>query len=393
MDNFFDELVKKHLDETIKWRRHLHQYPELSFKEYETTKYIISILENLENIEINKVSDTGVIGILKGKRPGKIVGLRADIDALKIQEENDFDFKSKNEGIMHACGHDTHTAILLATATILNDLVDMISGEVRFIFQPAEEVSPGGAIQLVNSGALDDVDYFFAQHIMPDYPTGSVAIKSGAMFAAGDSFDITFYGKGGHAAAPHLSVDPIMIAVEVIQAFQTIVSRKAHPLHSPTISTTIVNTKAGQAKNIIPDSINIKGSIRNYDEKVRVETEQWIKQIANGIASTHGGRTDIIYQMGYDPVINDEECFEISKKAAHSFLETKDILILKDPQQASEDFSEYNKIAPGNYIIIGTRNEDKQTNVNLHNSKYKIDEDSLYYGIMMHLNTIKEILM
>lgn len=393
MDNFFDEKVKAEFHNTINHYQHLHQYPEVSFKEYQTTEYIISILEKLANIEINKVSDTGVIGILKGSNPGQVVGLRADIDALKIQEESDVSFKSKNDGIMHACGHDAHTAMLLSSASILNDLVEKISGEVRFIFQPAEESSPGGAIQLINTGVLDDVDYFFAQHIMPDFPTGTIALKNGTILASGDSFDITFYGKTAHAAAPHLSVDPVLIAAEVIQAFQTIVSSKIHPMHRATISTTIVNTKPGQVKNIIPESINIKGSIRNYDAKVRVETEQWIKKLAHGIANTHGGRAEIIYHTGYDMVVNDEACFMISKKAAQSFLETKDIIILDDPIQASEDFFQYTKIALSNYLIIGTANDKKQTNVNLHNSKFKIDEDSLYYGIMMHLNTIKEILM
>ena len=391
MKNIFEEKVKQYMDDVINWRRHLHQNPELSFEEYETTNYIISILEPLENIEILRPTKTGVIGVLKGSHPGKIIGLRADIDALAVNEETDVEFKSTKPNIMHACGHDGHTAMLLATAVIANDYVDDIHGEIKFIFQPAEEVPPGGAKEMIESGALDDVDYFFGQHLMPTSPTGTIAMKIGTMFASSDRFDITFQGKGGHAAMPHLAIDPVLIAVEAIQAFQTIVSRKTHPHYNGTISTTVVNTVG--AENVIPDTINIKGSVRNYDATVRDETEKYIIQIAEGVAKTHGGSANIIYDRGYSPVVNDEACFDISYAAAEAFLDEKDIIIEKAPQTASEDFSEYNKLAPGNYVLIGSKNDEKGANMSPHHPKYMVDEDALYFGIMQFLNTIAKALM
>ncbi|MCL1948637.1 MAG: amidohydrolase [Turicibacter sp.] len=391
MNNFSND-VKNNLEQAYGWFRHLHQNPELSFQEHETTKFIIDKLKKLENIEILTPTETGCIGVLKGKLDGPVIGLRADIDALPIFEETDIDYKSLNNGVMHACGHDAHTSVLLTVATVLNGYADQLQGTVKFIFQPAEELPPGGAIDLVKSGALDDVQYFFGAHLMPNMPTGTVALKPGLMFYSSDKFEITIQGKGGHAAIPNLAVDPVIIQAEMILAFQTIVSRKTNPIYSPTISTTVVKTAEGPA-NVIPDTVRLAGSVRNLNAEVRQETAEWIKKVANGVCDLHGATCKVRYTFGYDTVINDDIPYGMSLKAAQNILNEKAIIVMKDPIPASEDFGSYRKIAPSTYFLYGGANEEKQTNITPHHPKYKADEESFYYGAMMFLSIVEETLM
>jgi len=385
-------LVDKQLEQASVWFKHLHQNPELSFEEFETTKYIIEQLKNLSNITIETPTPTGCIAVLKGKNVGPTIGLRADIDALAVTEETDIDFKSTKPGVMHACGHDGHTSMLLAAATILNDYVDQIHGTIKFIFQPAEEMHPGGAIKFVETGALDDVDYFFATHIMPSIPTGKVALRPGVIFASSDIFDITIQGKGGHAAMPQTTVDPVIIMAEMVLAFQSVVSRKTNPLRRPILSTTVVQTPVG-AENVIPDTIKIKGSVRNFDSDVRYETADWIKQLASDIPKAHNATADIDYEFGYAQVYNDDVPYEMTLAAAEQCFDKEDILILKDPIFASEDFGSYQKVAPGNYFLIGGGDESKQTNMSPHHPKYKCDEEAFRTGITMFLAIVDELLM
>jgi len=390
--NEFSQKLKENFQQTSKWFRHLHQNPELSFKEFETTKFIVNELEKLENIEVIRPTETGCIGILNGKEEGPVIALRADIDALAILEETQVDYKSLNDGVMHACGHDVHTSVLLSVASILNDYTDKIKGTIKFIFQPAEELHPGGAIGLVNSGALDDVNSFYGAHLMPMFPTGTIGLKSGFMMVASDGFEITIQGKGGHAAMPSATIDPVIIQAEMILAFQTIVSRKTNSFYSPIISTTVVKTAAG-SDNVIPDTVELRGSVRNLDETVRQETAKWIEQVAKGICQTHGATCEFKYRFGYDPVINDKEPFEISLKAARKFLPDEAVILMKDPLPGSEDFGAYSKIAPATYFLYGGANEEKGTTYLPHHPKYKADEDAFYYGAMMFLSIVEETLM
>lgn len=386
-----ERIVKDNIDDVVKWRRYIHENPELSFQEYETTKYIKDIIETLDNVEIIYEGETGLVASLKGDKPGKRVALRADIDALPIDEQTEIDFKSANSGVMHACAHDMHAAMLLGSAKVLNDFKAEIEGEVVFIFQPAEEMPPGGALAILASGVLDGVDYIFSSHIMTTIDTGKIAMKPGAFFAASDRFSIDVIGRGGHAAAPNLAIDPVVISAQIILGLQTIVSRLTSPLHSPIISTTVVNTEG--AFNVIPNKVNVQGSIRNYDAEVRDETEKYVREISEGIAKTYHGSVDITYTRGYPALMNNEEAFEISKKAALEFLNEDDIVILKDPVQASEDFAYYLEKIPGNYCLIGSRNVKKNTDVSVHNPKFKADEDSLFYGVTQNVATINELLI
>jgi len=392
MSKIFEEAVKNNMEETISWFKHLHENPELSFKEYETTKFIIENLKKLSNIEVLTPTETGCIAVLKGKEAGPVIGIRADIDALPVMEETEVDYKSKTDNVMHACGHDVHTSTLLAAATVLNDYADKMKGTIKFIFQPAEELPPGGAIGLVESGALDDCDYIFGAHLMPNIPTGKVAFKSGAIFGASDKFFLTIQGKGGHAAVPNLTVDPVVVAAEIILALQTIVSRKTHPFYNPVISTTVVHTPIG-AENVIPDTIELRASIRNNDVQVREETAKWVKQIVDGICMAHGATPDLDYRFGYAPVINDDEAYQLSLAAAKTFMPSDDIMILEDPIQAGEDFGAYSKVAKTSYFLYGGANPDKATNVSPHNPKYKADTDAMYYAIMMFCSLAEDILM
>jgi amidohydrolase len=392
MSNIYENEVRSIIDETIAIRHYLHQNPELSFQEYKTTEYIINHLSKLENIEIKKVADTGVLGILKGAQPGKVIGLRADIDALAVKEENDVDYKSVNQNIMHACGHDAHTAMLLAAAKVLNDKVDQIKGEVIFIFQAAEEIAPGGAKAIIESGALDNMDYIFGQHVMPILETGKIGVMRGPFLTANDMMNITIQGRGGHAAMPNFAIDPVVIAAETILALQTIVSRKTPPGKQPVISTTIVKTP-DNADNVIPDTINLRGSIRNYWPEVRLETKELVTNIAKGIAEAHGASAIVDYTMGHDSVINDDDCYDISKKASESFMPEGGLVELTEKLAASEDFSAYRKICPGNYSILGIANPEKHTDVSNHNPKFNVDDDALYYGIMQYVNTIDQLLI
>ena len=387
-----EQLAKNMMPETIEWYEHLHTIPELGFEEFETTKYIIEQLSKLENIEILTPHATGCVAVLKGRQDGPTIGIRADIDALPLVEEADVPYKSKNEGKMHACGHDGHTVMLLAAAKILNNEVNDIKGTIKFIFQPAEELFPGGAVGLVESGVLDDVDYFFGTHLMPTYPTGKVMMKSGTIFASCDSFDITIQGKGGHAAVPNMAVDPVVTAAELIMAYQTIVARKTHPFYRPIVSTTVWHTPIG-AENVIPDTCQIGASIRNVDEDVRAETRKWIEQITNDVCAAHGASATIDYEWGYAPVINDQEAFLFTKIAASAAIKDEDIIILKDSIQASEDFGAYRKIAPINYFLVGSGNADKEADIYPHHPKYKVDTDAFYTGILMHISIANTMLI
>jgi len=392
MTKTLENLVQAELPEAKKWFEHLHAHPELSFKEFETTKYIKDILESLGNIEILQPCETGLIGVLKGAQDGPSIGLRADIDALNLNEETDVPYKSQNKDVMHACGHDMHTANLLAAAKILSGLQDQIKGSVYFIFQAAEEEHPGGALAIIDSGVLDGLKYIFGQHIIPAFPTGHIAFKTGTMLGASDRFALTIKGKGGHAAMPNLAVDPVIIAAEIIMALQTIVSRKTNQLSNPIISVTMLNTPPG-ADNIIPDTIQMTASVRNLDSEVREETVKWLEKLTKGIAEAHGATCDFNYKYGYDPLVNDAAPNEIAIQAAHEFLDPNKIIIMKDPILAGEDFGYFGRVSEISFFAIGCGDAAKGTNVSPHSPKYKADIDAMYYGIMMHLQVISDLLI
>src|SRR5436190_473884 len=295
-------LVTPELEQqAISWRRHLHANPELSFQEHETTRYIEEALAEIGGLEIERPTETGVVARLHGVRPGRTLALRADIDALPITEETGIDFASTRPGAMHACGHDGHTAMLLAAAKVLAGRREELSGEVRFLFQPAEELPPGGACVFVGAGVMDGVDLVVGAHLFSTVEVGKIAAPVGPLTAAADIWDAEVLGKGGHAAMPHQSVDPIVVASEVVLAFQQLVSRSVDPVKSAVVSVT--RFEGGSAHNIIPETVKLAGTVRTFDPEVRATVRAGMERVLRGGTDADGAGYSFKYVEGYDRVI------------------------------------------------------------------------------------------
>lgn len=368
--------------QVIAWRQHLHMYPELSHQEHQTAQYIYEQLITFPHLEVKRLTETSVYACLKGMKTeghGHTILLRADIDALPIEEETDLPFKSKNPGVMHACGHDAHPAMLLGAAKVLAERGTDFNGEIRFIFQHAEEVTPGGAAQLVSLGVADNVDYAFALHVSPDYQVGQFAMKDGKFTAAADDFEIKIYGRGGHASTPEVAIDPLLIGSEMVVALQTIVSRKVPSIHAPVL--TVAKFHCGTALNIIADTAELGGTIRSLDATVRVEARHHLEKIVKGIASMHGARVDIKWELGCPSVTNDKELTALSRQIAGDIVGAEGVQELPAPMFGTEDFADFSEIVPSSMQYIGVHNEDFGEAYPLHHPRFKIDEDALIYGV------------
>lgn len=375
----------------IAWRRHLHQHPELSFQEVNTSQYIYEVLEKFQVYELERLTPTSVVATLKGAHPGKTIALRADIDALPITEETDVAFHSVNEGVMHACGHDAHTAMLLGAAEGIATLKDQLHGTVKLIFQHAEELLPGGAKELVAANVMEGVDYVFGIHVNPMLPTGAVGYRVGLTHASPDTFALTIQGKGAHAARPHVSIDPIVVGLEIGNALHHIVSRNIDPFDPAVV--TIGEFTSGKAANVIPDTAFIQGTVRTVEPSTRKFIEDKIKATVDQITKMHGASYELEYITGYDPVINDAACVEIVTNAARKIL--TDEMILEQPAgMGGEDFSAYMTKAPGAFYYIGVGNEvDKGYGISVHHPKFKIDEAGLKNGAAMHVQLVIDLLI
>ncbi|OEC00016.1 N-acyl-L-amino acid amidohydrolase [Lysinibacillus sphaericus] len=368
--------------QVIAWRQHLHMYPELSHQEHQTAQYIYEQLITFPHLEVKRLTETSVYACLKGMKTeghGHTILLRADIDALPIEEETDLPFKSKNPGVMHACGHDAHPAMLLGAAKVLAERGTDFNGEIRFIFQHAEEVTPGGAAQLVSLGVADNVDYAFALHVSPDYQVGQFAMKDGKFTAAADDFEIKIYGRGGHASTPEVAIDPLLIGSEMVVALQTIVSRKVPSIHAPVL--TVAKFHCGTALNIIADTAELGGTIRSLDATVRVEARHHLEKIVKGIASMHGATVDIKWELGCPSVTNDKELTALSRQIAGDIVGAEGVQELPAPMFGTEDFADFSEIVPSSMQYIGVHNEDFGEAYPLHHPRFKIDEDALIYGV------------
>lgn len=372
-----DEVLSVEKD-LINWRRHLHQNPELSFKEFETSKFIKQILLSFKNIEVSNPTKTSVLGILKGSKPGKTIAIRADIDALPIQENNDLPFASANDGVMHACGHDGHVAILLAAAKILSGKKEHLVGEVRFIFQHAEETPPGGAVEMAQAGVMEGVDEVYGLHLSSIYETCKFGLKIGALTSATDRFDIVIKGKGGHSAFPDTTIDPIVIGGEVITAIQTIVARQISSLDNVVVA--ICQVSAGSAYNIIPDEFRITGSTRTFSKAMREQLPVKMERLVKGITSAYGADYDFKFSLGYASVINDEVLLKNADKVISNIF-GKDHILYIDPVMPGEDFSAFQLNCPGVFVELGTRDEAKGYDKPHHSSSYLMDERALVYGV------------
>jgi amidohydrolase len=374
------ELAKKYSSEVIADRRHLHANPELSFKEYNTCKYVAQKLKGF-NIDVQEnVAETGVVGIIKGKNSGKkTIALRADMDALPITEANDVPYKSKNEGVIHACGHDVHTSSLLGTARILSELKDGFEGTVKLIFQPGEELIPGGASLMIKAGVLQNPApaNILGQHVMPSIPAGKVGFREGMYMASADEIYVTVKGKGGHAAMPEKNIDPVLIAAHILVALQQIVSRNCDPKIPSVLS--FGKVVANGATNVIPNEVKIEGTFRTLNEAWRKEAHQKMKKMAEAIAEGMGGSCEFKILNGYPFLRNDPKLTSRMKDAAEKFLGKENVLDL-DLWMAAEDFAYYTQQIDACFYRLGVRNEAKGITSGVHTPTFDIDESSLETG-------------
>lgn len=377
--NFLDE-AKGVEDDMIEVRRRVHQTPELAYHEFKTAKLVARRLRSL-GIDVREgVGGTGVVGMLKGAKRGKVVALRADMDALPVKEASDVEFKSKIDGVMHACGHDTHVAMLLGAAAILAKNKERLHGTVKFFFQPAEEQGGrGGAKPMIEDGAMVNpkVDYVFGLHISNRVPSGAFGIRSGAAMAAPDSFTLRIVGKGGHGSAPQETIDPVYIAAHVILALQGISSRAIDPVKPFVIS--VGSIHAGTKENIIPDEALLQGTIRTLDEETRKRAKALVSKVAQNTCRTFGAQCGVEFEEDAYPVtINDPKVTPRVASLLRRIAGTK--LVWMDPVLGGEDVSRFLQKAPGTFFYLGTKNESKGCVYPNHSSRFKVDEDVLKYG-------------
>ncbi|MDF2156389.1 M20 family metallopeptidase [Algoriphagus sp. CAU 1675] len=373
-------LAKAYKEEVIQNRRHLHSHPELSYQEFETAKFVKQKLEEIGVSNIEQKANTGWSALIKGKNPDKkVIALRADMDALPIIEANEVSYKSQNPGVMHACGHDAHTASLLGAAKILNEVKDQFEGTIKLIFQPGEEVAPGGASYMIKDKVLENPrpSGIIGQHVMPFIPAGKVGFRQGVYMASADELYITVKGKGGHGAMPETLIDPVLIASHLIVALQQVVSRAASPKIPSVLS--FGRVEALGATNVIPNEVKIQGTFRTLNEEWRAKAHQKMRQIASGIVEGMGGELDFEIRKGYPFLQNDPELTASATEAAKEYLGEENVLDL-DIWMAAEDFAYYSQEINGCFYRLGTRNEAKGITSGVHTPTFDIEEDALEIG-------------
>jgi amidohydrolase len=384
------ESISKQL---VDQRRHLHMYPELSFQEERTAAYILDQLEGL-NIEISTGwAGHGIVVDIMGEQEGdKVVLLRADMDALPILEANEVDYASRNEGIMHACEHDVHTTVLLGAVNILHALKSEFGGRVRCLFQPGEEKLPGGASIMIEEGVLKDLNAsaIFGLHVHPPLEAGSVGVKGGLYMASADEIYIEVEGKGGHAAVPHNTVDPVLISSEIVMALQSVVSRKGDPAIPSVLSIGKINSVGG-ATNIIPNVVRMEGTFRTMDEEWRKKAHIEIRRIVEQVAAAHGGRANVDIKVGYPCLINNEALVERARPWMSEYL-GEDKVVDLPLRLSAEDFAYYSHYAPACFYRLGTGNISKGIVHSVHTDRFDIDESALTVGAgMMAWLAIQEL--
>ena len=367
------ELAHAQHAELVNIRRHLHENPELGFEEVATAQYIADYLAGLGLEVTRQVAKTGVVALIRGAWPGKTVAIRADMDALPIQELNEVPYKSKNPGKMHACGHDAHVAAAIGAARILWELRDQINGNVKFIFQPAEE-APGGAEPMIAAGVLENptVDAIIGGHVWGGLESGIIEVMSGPTMASSDIIRLKIIGKGGHAAQPHTTIDPIVIASEIVGALQKIVSRQTDPFEAVVIS--ICSFHAGDVFNVIPHSAYMEGAVRTLNNELRQELPQKIEKIIRGITEPYGATYELDYYLGYPVTVNDPGVTETVRRAAISVLGGDKVRVAARASMGGEDYAYFLNKVPGTYIRIGTRNPEKGICQEMHHPRFDIDE-------------------
>jgi amidohydrolase len=384
-----EKLVESVQDEVIMWRRHFHENPELSFEEVETSQYVFDKLQSFGNIEVSRVTPTSVLGRLVGSQPGKILGLRADMDALPIQEETGLPYASKKSNIMHACGHDGHTAILLGAAKVLSQLKEEIKGEIRFFFQHAEELYPGGAGEMVKAGVAEGIDGVIGLHLGSQGPLGKFSLCYGHVSAICDDFDIVIQGRGGHGSSPNAAVDPIAIGAQLVNGINQLISRKVDASQRAVISVTKFN--GGTANNVIPDRVTLGGTVRLFDPELRKHVPVWIEKLTKGLTEAHDASYKFDYQYGYSSVINEEK---ITSLVETTILETfgENSCSRSQAIMGSEDFSAFAEAAPGCFVFLGAGSENPAENFPHHHPKFDFKEEALILGVNYFVQTALKFL-
>jgi amidohydrolase len=380
------ELSQNIFNEVIANRRHLHANPELSFHEVETSAFVAKKLEEM-GLEYHKMANTGLVALIKGEKPSdKVVALRADMDALPILEANDVPYKSQNNGVMHACGHDAHTSSLLGTAKILTELKSQFGGTVKLIFQPAEEKLPGGASLMIKEGVLENPkpQAVIGQHVMPWIDAGKVGFRAGKYMASTDEIYVTVKGRGGHGAQPQANIDPVIITAHILTALQTIISRYNDP-KSPSVLS-FGKVIANGATNVIPNEVYLEGTFRTMDEAWRADAHKKMKKMAEGIAESMGGSCEFNIMKGYPFLINEEKLTNAVRGYAEDYLGKENVLEL-DLWMAAEDFAYYTQVADSCFYRLGTRNESRGITSSVHTPTFDVEEDAFKVstGLMAYL--------
>lgn len=380
------QLSQNIFNEVVANRRHLHANPELSFHEVETSAFVAKKLEDM-GLEYHKMANTGLVALIKGDQPSdQVVALRADMDALPILEANDVPYKSQNNGVMHACGHDAHTSSLLGTAKILTELKSQFAGTVKLIFQPAEEKLPGGASLMIKEGVLENPkpQAVLGQHVMPWIDAGKVGFRAGKYMASTDEIYVTVKGRGGHGAQPQANIDPVIITAHILTALQTIISRYNDP-KSPSVLS-FGKVIANGATNVIPNEVYLEGTFRTMDEAWRADAHKKMKKMAEGIAESMGGSCEFNIMKGYPFLINEEKLTNAVRGYAEDYLGKENVLDL-DIWMAAEDFAYYTQVADSCFYRLGTRNESRGITSSVHTPTFDVEEDAFKVstGLMAYL--------
>ena len=373
----------------VEWRRRLHQKPELSFNENLTAQFVSQKLQEWGIEHETNIAKTGIVATIDSGKPGRVLAIRADMDALPIQEENEVDYRSQHDGIMHACGHDGHTAIALGTVCYLAKHKHSFSGKVKFIFQPAEE-GPGGAKPMIEAGVLKnpDVDAIVGLHLWNNLPLGTVGVRSGALMAAVEIFDCTIFGKGGHGAMPHQTVDSIVVTAQIVSALQAIVARNIDPIDSAVV--TVGKFHAGDAHNVIANTAQIGGTVRYFNPAYQGYFGKRIDQVIAGICQSHGANYKLDYSAFYPPVINDSRIAELVRGVAESVVETPAGIVPECQTMGGEDMSFFLQEVPGCYFFLGSANPEKNLAYPHHHPRFDFDETALGMGVEMFVRCVEK---